>query len=159
STTPFEHISNIISIFPKMKQQSTKWVVMGVLVLISFTMAVAECEEKNQGRQQQCDPQRLSECRNFMRGQSHHGQGQQDEPPRMCCEELRQMPQQCRCDAIQRVFDQEQEQREGEYFNQRGGGQGRGMMERARELPSRCNTEPRRCNIQRRGIFMPGNMW
>ncbi|XP_057846861.2 2S albumin-like cysteine protease inhibitor [Cryptomeria japonica] len=146
-----------------MKQQSTKWVAMGVLVLISFTMAVAECEEKNQGRQQQCDPQRLSDCRNFMRGQSDYGQGQQGQPPRRCCEELRQMPQQCRCDAIQRVFDQEQGEGEGEYFDQQGGGQGRErqqeILERARELPSRCNTSPRRCNIQRRGIFMRGNIW
>ncbi|XP_057846855.1 2S albumin-like cysteine protease inhibitor [Cryptomeria japonica] len=144
-----------------MKQQSTKWVVTAVLVLISLTVAMAECEEENQGRQQQCDPQRLSECRNFMRGQSEHGQGQQGQPPRRCCEELRQMPQQCRCDAIQRVFDQEQEQEqgEGENFNQggrQGGGRQQEILERARELPSRCNTTPGRCNIQRRGIFMSG---
>ncbi|KAH9292056.1 hypothetical protein KI387_042757, partial [Taxus chinensis] len=62
------------------------------------------------------------------------------------------MPQQCRCDAIQRMFDQAEAQREedNERRSVRRHGEEQMELQRARQLPQRCNVSPSRCNIQQR---------
>ncbi|KAH9315999.1 hypothetical protein KI387_024626, partial [Taxus chinensis] len=118
-----------------------------IIVISSAPFTLADCDESeiNQRRQQSCDPRQLYECKDFLRGGRGEEEYEEEEerPSSMCCQGLSRMPQRCRCDAIQQLFDQAQEET---YNNRRTAGrqgererQEQEQLQRARQLPEHCN--------------------
>ncbi len=152
-----------------------KWVTLfaALLLLLEWGTAHEDIVMDGEVVQQQgrsCDPQRLSACRDYM-------QRRRERPSERCCEELQRMSPHCRCRAIEQALDQSQsydssteeifrdsDSQDAAPLNQRRRrrGEGRGreeeeeeMVERAEELPNRCNVResPRRCDIRRHSRY------
>ncbi|KAL6976272.1 hypothetical protein U1Q18_025059 [Sarracenia purpurea var. burkii] len=66
---------------------------------------------------------------------------QRQEHLQQCCQQLENMDEQCRCEAI-KMMVRRQQQEEGEREEMRE------MMQEAEKLPSMCNLSPRRCQIR-----------
>ncbi|GAB4846198.1 hypothetical protein Ancab_025195 [Ancistrocladus abbreviatus] len=62
---------------------------------------------------------------------------------RECCRALRGMDEDCACETLKRIVGELQER--GEEMETR---ETRTMLRKARELPSRCGMEERRCDIR-----------
>eukprot|EP00253_Pinus_taeda_P001874 PITA_01874 len=146
-----------------------KWVTLfaALLLLLEWGTAQEDIVMDGEVVQQQgrsCDPQRLSACRDYL-------QRRRERPSERCCDELQRMSPHCRCRAIERSLDQSQsydsstdsDSQDGAPLNQRRRrrGEGRGReeeeeaVERAEELPDRCNLResPRRCDIRRHSRY------
>nr|CAA44298.1 albumin 1 [Pinus strobus] len=151
---------------PPTTRLALKWASLGVrlLVLLQWGTPTVDAREGvmyGEGLQQQrrsCDPQRLSECREYM-------EMRREQPSERCCEQLERMSPQCRCRAIQQVLDQSQSydlfMDSEAALNQRRRRESRGREEaeeaeeRAAYLPETCNIRqpPRRCDVQRRSRY------
>ncbi|XP_057770094.1 2S seed storage albumin protein-like [Salvia miltiorrhiza] len=98
--------------------------------------------------------QRLSSCQQYLIDGSRfdstpqeEGRGWREAFPR-CCDELEQINQQCRCEAVKQVA---MEQREAGALQ---GREMREMMQTAQRLPSLCRISPQYCdNIGERPMF------
>ncbi len=149
-----------------------KWESLGVTLLLLLhwgapTVDAREGMMYGEGLQQQrrsCDPQRLSQCRDYF-------QRRREQPSEKCCDELERMSPQCRCRAIQQVLDQSQlyDSTTEDLFmdseaarNQRrrrreshGREEEEEAEERAAYLPETCNVRqpPRRCDVQCRSRY------
>ncbi|KAK6150752.1 hypothetical protein DH2020_015684 [Rehmannia glutinosa] len=108
---------------------------------------VADRGESRRCREQ-IERQRLSSCRQYLRDSSRFESsmpenergGWREAFPR-CCDELEQINEQCRCEAVKQVAQQQR---------QAGGLQGREMREMlktAQSLPSLCRISPQSCQI------------
>ncbi|OIT39081.1 PREDICTED: 2S sulfur-rich seed storage protein 1-like [Nicotiana attenuata] len=119
----------------------------------TVTATATEDEYENQGSQrcqEQIQRQRLNHCRMYLsRSRQYYGddlsmvtdddesnQGQQF--LQQCCQELRNMDTQCRCEALRRMMMQERGSR---------GQESERMMGRARYLPRMCNIQPTQCRF------------
>nr|C0HLT8.1 RecName: Full=2S albumin-like cysteine protease inhibitor; Short=AaCI-2S [Araucaria angustifolia] len=92
--------------------------------------------------ERRCDPRRLSDCEDFVRGRSKGGRGEKEcRLSERCCTELQKMPRECRCEAVEGMY-KEAERKE------RGEGEQRQRLERARALPGLCSIEPSYCEIR-----------
>nr|XP_009784996.1 PREDICTED: 2S sulfur-rich seed storage protein 2-like [Nicotiana sylvestris]XP_016506581.1 PREDICTED: 2S sulfur-rich seed storage protein 2-like [Nicotiana tabacum] len=138
-----------------------------LLVVASANTATStEDEHENQGSQrcqEQIQRQRLNHCRIIMtmlenkrymylsRSRQYYGdelsmvrdddesnQGQQH--LQQCCQELRNMDTQCRCEALRRRRRMMQERGSRGQESER-------IMERARYLPRTCNIQPTQCRF------------
>ncbi|KAG8383934.1 hypothetical protein BUALT_Bualt04G0065600 [Buddleja alternifolia] len=95
------------------------------------------CQQQIQGRQ-------FIHCRMFLQSQQQHAQseeGTMSNPPEtlmQCCQQLRGVDMQCRCDAIRQMM------------MKAGGGEGSQqlMMPTAKYLPRICNMGPHICQFQ-----------
>ncbi|KZV34983.1 2S albumin precursor [Dorcoceras hygrometricum] len=121
----------------------------------------------NPGQQQQCQRQlqgrRFQSCQRYLqqgrqggRDDSEDGElvlpaesrGEQSESLRQCCDELRQVNERCRCEAIKQAV-REQQQEGGGYRGQ----EFEEVYDRARNLPQRCQMRhPRQCQLS--GVFL-----
>ncbi|KAK4416683.1 2S albumin [Sesamum alatum] len=124
---------------------------MVMITLIVVLSAAATAEIVNPGREsqrcrQQIERQRLSSCREYLidssRSERMEGENQgrswREEFPR-CCEAFEQIDEQCRCQAVQQVV---QQQRQGGELQ---GREMREMLQTAQSLPSLCRISPRYC--------------
>nr|AAC27000.1 2S seed storage protein precursor [Pseudotsuga menziesii] len=149
-----------------------KWVSLGValLLLVQWSTPNVDAAGDNmfgedvvqqQQRRGSCDPQRLSSCRDYL-------ERRREQPSERCCNELERMSPQCRCPAIQQVFDQSSEDLSmvDSHSQNAAGNQRRReergreeaeeeMVERAQRLPNTCNVRqpPRHCDIQRHSRY------
>ncbi|XP_016453453.1 2S sulfur-rich seed storage protein 2-like [Nicotiana tabacum] len=119
----------------------------------TVTTTVTEDDIENQGSQrcqEQIQRQRLNYCRMYLsRSRQYYGDelsmmtddkesNQGQEHLQQCCQELRNMDTQCRCEALRRMVTQQR------------GGRGQDaerMSERARYLPRMCNIQPTQCRF------------
>ncbi|KAK3021277.1 hypothetical protein RJ639_047268 [Escallonia herrerae] len=125
------------------------------------TITTTTIEEENPhhgGSRQRCreqfqQQQQLRHCQMYMRQGSPYDAGlalamvtgvnpQQQQHLRECCQQLRNIDEQCRCEAIRQMVRQQQ----------MGGGsqqeQIQEMAQKAQYLPRRCNMEPQQCQIR-----------
>ncbi|KAL7141978.1 hypothetical protein ABFS83_08G091000 [Erythranthe nasuta] len=111
---------------------------------VEIVNVVAAEESSPQGCRQEIERQRLSSCREYLTDSSRFlpgnegGRGWREEFPR-CCEELQQITQQCRCQAVKQVA---QEQRQAGRLQGREIGE---MLQTAQSLPSLCRISPHYC--------------
>nr|XP_009617265.1 2S sulfur-rich seed storage protein 2-like [Nicotiana tomentosiformis] len=120
----------------------------------TITATATEGEYENQGSQrcqEQIQRQRLNHCRMYLsRSRQYYGdelsmvtdddeRNQGQEHLQQCCQELRNMDTQCRCEALRRMMMQERGSR-GQESEQI-------LMERARYLPRMCNIQPTQCRF------------
>ncbi|XP_073042172.1 2S seed storage albumin protein-like [Primulina eburnea] len=130
----------------------------------TFTTTIVD--ETNPGQHQQCRQQlqgrRFRSCQRYLQQGREGGRyddsededlptlnpGEQSESLRQCCNDLRNVNEQCRCEAIRQAVREQQQ--EG------GGYQGEGFQqvyERARNLPRRCHLDrPQQCQLS--GVFV-----
>ncbi|XP_057461315.1 2S sulfur-rich seed storage protein 2-like [Actinidia eriantha] len=116
------------------------------------TITTTVVEEENPG-QQQCREQ-IQRQQNLRHCQMYLAQGreyyeaamvtdpnpQQQQHLRECCQQLQKIDEECRCEGVRTAVRQQQGQREREEMGQ--------VMQKAEDLPSKCNLSPRRCQIQ-----------
>ncbi|GFZ06523.1 hypothetical protein Acr_18g0006930 [Actinidia rufa] len=102
---------------------------------------------RNPRQQQQCREQ-IQRQQNLRHCQMYLAQGrdqyevamvtdinpQQQQHLRECCQQLRSMDEECRCDGVRTAVRQQQGQREREEMGQ--------VMQKAQDLPSKCNLSP-----------------
>ncbi|GER35292.1 2S albumin seed storage protein [Striga asiatica] len=110
-----------------------------LLVLLAFSAvkALGSCGEEIKS-------QRLSSCSEYLRDSSRFDEsesGWREEFPR-CCEELEQINEQCRCQALSQVTQQQMVQ----------GREKQEMLRTAQSLTSLCRIPPQSCEIQLRGL-------
>ncbi|KAK4393771.1 2S albumin [Sesamum angolense] len=126
---------------------------MVMIALIIVLLAASTTAEivnpgswESQRCRQQIERQRLSSCREYLIDSSrsvrmeggNQGRSWREEFPR-CCEALEQIEEQCRCQAVQQVVQQEGEREELQ------GREVREMLETAQSLPSLCRISPHYC--------------
>ncbi|GAA0185788.1 hypothetical protein LIER_33076 [Lithospermum erythrorhizon] len=117
---------------------------------ISTTTEVAELAERCQQQQQQINAcQRYlidsSQCSSSGRSSYSNERGDWREEFPRCCEQLEQIDEQCRCEAIKQVAQQQHQQLQGREKEE--------MLQTAQSLPNLCRISPQRCDIQRRGQY------
>ncbi|KAL0449833.1 UNVERIFIED_CONTAM: 2S albumin [Sesamum latifolium] len=125
--------------------------VMIALIVVLLAAATTAEEIVNPGREsqrcrQQIERQRLNSCREYLIDSSrsvrmeggNQGRSWREEFPR-CCEALEQIDEQCRCQAVQQVV---QQQRQGGELQ---GREMQEMLQTAQSLPSLCRISPRYC--------------
>ncbi|KAL3631932.1 hypothetical protein CASFOL_024916 [Castilleja foliolosa] len=116
-------------------------------------------DEANPGQQQQCQRQlqgrQFRSCQRYLSHRSSNevlemsteNPGQRQQRLQECCDQLRNVNEQCRCEAIRHAVRQlQQQQQEGQGQQQTG--QSQKVYTRATELPSRCNIRPQQCQIR-----------
>ncbi|GFZ06544.1 hypothetical protein Acr_18g0007140 [Actinidia rufa] len=91
------------------------------------TITTTVVEEENPGQQQ---------CREQIQRQNP----QRQQHLRECCQQLRSIDEECRCKGVRMAMRQQKGQWESEEMRQ--------VMQKAQDLPSRCNLSPCRCEIQ-----------
>ncbi|KAL2523670.1 2S seed storage protein 5 [Abeliophyllum distichum] len=120
----------------------------------TITTTVVE-EEKDDCRQQFQQQQQLYHCKMYLSQGSQSEQislrsirnpRQQEEHLDDCCQQLRNMSERCRCQAIKQVV-QQQEQQGGKYQTR----EMEEILQKAENLPSKCDVEPKQCQI--RAVF------
>ncbi|KAL8039724.1 hypothetical protein ABFX02_10G054700 [Erythranthe guttata] len=115
-------------------------------------------DEANRGEQQQCRQQiqgrRFQSCQRYLsqRGQIEEEEAiemttgnpqQQSQYLRDCCQQLQNVNQQCRCEAIKQAVKEIQQQG-GQYQT----GQSEQVYQKARSLPRQCNfRSPQQCQF------------
>ncbi|XP_059282658.1 2S seed storage albumin protein-like [Lycium ferocissimum] len=115
----------------------------------SFTITVTEDDIDNpsQSCQEQIQRQRLNHCRMYLSRSRQYElsmvtdddkSNQAQEHLQQCCQEMRNMDTQCRCQALRRMVSQERGTQ---------GQQAERMLGRARYLPRMCNIQPTQCHF------------
>ncbi|KAL3642685.1 hypothetical protein CASFOL_013500 [Castilleja foliolosa] len=100
-----------------------------------------QCQRQLQGRQFGSCQRYLSQRRSAYPEEEEVIERQQLQ---QCCDQLRNVNDQCRCEAIKRALRQLQQQ-EGQ---QQTGQQSQQIYSMATNLPNRCNMRPRQCRIR-----------
>ncbi|XP_073047260.1 2S seed storage albumin protein-like [Primulina eburnea] len=118
-------------------------------------------DEDNRGRQQECQQQvqgrQFRSCQRYFQQGREGGRfdsvdgelllalnrGKQSGSLKECCNELRNVNEECRCEAIRQVVKEQQQGGPGYQ-----GEEIQEVYERARELPRRCQfTRPQQCQL------------
>ncbi|KAL8039727.1 hypothetical protein ABFX02_10G055000 [Erythranthe guttata] len=117
-------------------------------------------DEANRGEQQQCRQQiqgrRFQSCQRYLSQRGQYGGDeeeviemttgnpqQQSQYLRDCCQQLQNVNQQCRCEAIKQAVKEIQQQG-GQYQT----GQSEQVYQKARSLPRQCNfRSPQQCQF------------
>ncbi|CAA0839453.1 Unknown protein [Striga hermonthica] len=110
-----------------------------LLAVVSAVKVLGSCGEEIKS-------QRLSSCREYLRDSSRldvSENGWREEFPR-CCEELEQINEQCRCQALSQLVAQQQMAQ---------GREKQEMLRTAQSLTSLCRIPPQSCEIQLRGLL------
>uniref|UniRef100_A0A5B7BE13 Putative Protease inhibitor/seed storage/LTP family n=1 Tax=Davidia involucrata TaxID=16924 RepID=A0A5B7BE13_DAVIN len=116
------------------------------------TITTVEIDEENPSQAQRCrqqiQRQRLNECQEYLSQsirsimlptEMGRSRGQQLQE---CCQQLEEVEEQCRCEAVRRAVQQQQQQEELQ------GQQRREMLQSAQHLTSSCRLQPQRCDIR-----------
>ncbi|KAL2250781.1 2S albumin [Sesamum indicum] len=107
-----------------------------------------QCRQQLQGRQFRSCQRYLSQGRSPYGGEEDEvlemstGNQQSEQSLRDCCQQLRNVDERCRCEAIRQAVRQQQQ--EGGYQE----GQSQQVYQRARDLPRRCNMRPQQCQFR-----------
>ncbi|KAH6758118.1 hypothetical protein C2S52_023004 [Perilla frutescens var. hirtella] len=119
------------------------------LLLLLGSAAAVEIQNPGESRgrcRQEIEGQRLSSCRQYLRDGSrcdttpqNEGGGWREAFPQ-CCEELEQINQRCRCEALKQVA---WEQRQAGELQERELGE---MLRTAQSLPSLCRISSQYCD-------------
>ncbi|XP_058072669.1 2S seed storage albumin protein-like [Magnolia sinica] len=141
----------------------TKFVALAtLLVLVSMahaaiyrtTITETVINEESQSQQQRCqqEVQRkpLDSCRTYLQ----YGQGgrllmvgtarNQGQVPQECCQQMRNVREECRCEALrQMVREQQQQPGQGEFQ----GEEQEEIQQRAENIPDQCKLRPQSCQI------------
>ncbi|KAL3628286.1 hypothetical protein CASFOL_027332 [Castilleja foliolosa] len=132
---------------------------VAVATATSYTTTVTTTtfeDEANPGQQQQCQRQlqgrQFRSCQRYLsqRSSSPYTEEEVIENPgqqqqlQQCCDQLRNVNEQCRCEAIKHAVRQLQQQQEGQQQT----GQSGQVYQRATELPRKCNMRPQQCQIR-----------
>ncbi|CAI9303630.1 unnamed protein product [Lactuca saligna] len=126
----------------------------------SQSQSQGQCRRRIQGQQ-------VSHCQmHITEGSSSEGdlismpvvRPKQQEPHlQLCCQQLRNVEEECQCEAINEAFEeaQKKQQQQQQQGGRRGGQgqQGRGqlvqqMLRRAEQIPDQCNLQIQQCRIQ-----------
>ncbi|KAF9597526.1 hypothetical protein IFM89_019440 [Coptis chinensis] len=108
-------------------------------------------DEANTYQSERCHRQlsqmRMDSCRQYLQpymilrrggGRVHSGRMQQ------CCQELEEVNQECRCEALRQMMQRMEGRYEGEQQMEE-------TVRRAQRLPNMCGMEPQYCKIPQRG--------
>ncbi|KAH7841555.1 hypothetical protein Vadar_031408 [Vaccinium darrowii] len=131
------------------KTPATIFILLFVAAAATTTTTVAEVENLGQSREQRCRQQELNACQQYLRESTRitrrevllNQSGWREQFP-ICCQQLEQLEEQCRCEGLRRVFRQQQQR--GELW----GLEMQEMMETAESLPSLCRISPLWCDIR-----------
>jgi len=108
-------------------------------------------------RQQQCSRhlqgQQLRQCQTHLQQPDQTPFQQQQQTLQQCCQELRNVDQQCQCNAVKKIFAEVQQQQQQQQQQQETGPFGSQQIQRlkqkAENLPNQCNLQTRRqCQIK-----------
>ncbi|KAL0338635.1 UNVERIFIED_CONTAM: 2S albumin [Sesamum angustifolium] len=107
-----------------------------------------QCRRELQGRQFRSCQMYLSQGRSPYGGddavlEMSTGNQQSEQSLRECCQQLRNVDERCRCEAIRHAVRQQQQ--EGGSYQE---GQSQQVYQRARDLPRRCNMRPQQCQFR-----------
>ncbi|XWS09857.1 hypothetical protein CRYUN_Cryun39dG0025500 [Craigia yunnanensis] len=109
---------------------------------------------ENGGRQESSCQQQLKKqkylkhCREYMEEQcSSSSYNRPDAPIEACCEQLEKLDKQCRCPGLKQAVQRQME--EGEL----GREEKQEMFQVAEKVMSKCEMEPRKCEMQSRSWF------
>ncbi|KAJ9537938.1 hypothetical protein OSB04_030671 [Centaurea solstitialis] len=105
-----------------------------------------------QQQQQHCgrhlQGQQLRQCQTHLQEQNP---SQQQQTLQQCCQELRNIDQQCQCRAVKKIFGEVQEQQQ-QQTGPFGSQQTQRLKQKAENLPNQCNLQTRRqCQIKTPG--------
>lgn len=114
------------------------------------TITTVEVDDDNQRQQERCRQMRAHEeigsCAQYLSQQSRYVlqmRGIDNQRRREghafeeCCNELRNVDEECRCELLEEIAMEEQRRARGQ--------EGRQMLQRARNLPSMCGMRPQQC--------------
>ncbi|KAJ9537934.1 hypothetical protein OSB04_030667 [Centaurea solstitialis] len=113
---------------------------------------------QQQQQQQHCgrhlQGQQLRQCQTHLQNQNPSQQQQQT--LQQCCQELRNIDQQCQCRAVKKIFAEVQQQQQQQQQQQEtgpfGSQQTQRLKQKAENLPNQCNLQTRRqCQIKTPG--------
>ncbi|KAM0840751.1 hypothetical protein ACQ4PT_059450 [Festuca glaucescens] len=130
----------------------------------STTIATAQCNNDVQGEgttttgyDQQCPDEtikKLDVCQDYMKERCMPGQDWRwwkccKKVQSMCCQQLAETPQQCRCKTICKGFQSELGQilEHADLYGSYLQGTVASLTQRAQSLPSVCNMTPSSCNL------------
>ncbi|XP_047331371.1 2S seed storage albumin protein-like [Impatiens glandulifera] len=129
------------------------------------TVTVVEEEDFNPARpQQRCQEQiqrqqQLRHCQMYLKEKSGRrssvlemstdNNDDQDQYLDQCCQQLRNLNEQCRCKGLQEAVRQQQQQTRGGERGQTEQSQKQRIVDEAERLPSRCEVSPRSCTFER----------
>ncbi|CAK9147173.1 unnamed protein product [Ilex paraguariensis] len=120
------------------------------------TITTTVVEEGNPRESQECREQiqreqQLPHCQRYLSQRSPYElvlnpreQEEQEQHLRQCCQQLQNIDEECRCEAVNEAVRQRQRQQEGG----RQAEERRQVEQRAQDLPRRCNLEPQQCQIR-----------
>ncbi|KAL5547649.1 hypothetical protein UlMin_002880 [Ulmus minor] len=103
----------------------------------TFTTVITD-DERRESCREQIMRQSLGPCMRYMREQMSDRRSPNLE---QCCEQMRDMDENCRCRGLHHKMMEQSEQLSGEEM--------RRMMEKAEHLPSKCNMGPQSCDFGR----------
>nr|ARD06070.1 PawS-like protein 1b [Dimorphotheca sinuata] len=119
----------------------------------SLPVPVEECRSQIQGQLLNHCQMHLTQGTSFdhklMMPVSREQQQQQEEL-QLCCNQLRQVDEQCQCQAIQQAFNQaqiQQQQQDVPYGRQQSG-QMQQILRKTQMLPNQCKLQVQQCPIQ-----------
>ncbi|KAI4374759.1 hypothetical protein MLD38_012716 [Melastoma candidum] len=128
-----------------------------------------------EGCQGRVQAQQLQSCRQYLRGASGKGsqgyivlpreggggqQGQQEQQKQQqqqlqqCCQQLKQVEDKCRCEALKEIVRQEQQQQPTQQPSQPGQ-----IQQRASALPAACGLGSQRCQFGTGASVRPNVFW
>ncbi|XP_062170565.1 2S seed storage albumin protein-like [Alnus glutinosa] len=154
----FKNSSDIVFHIITMARLATLATLFAALLLVAHaaaafhttvtTVDVDDNIENQQRRGESCREQvqrqqNLNHCQRYMRQQCESGSfedGNQQQHLQQCCQQLRRMDEQCRCEGLRQVVRQQQGELRGEEMRE--------MMECARHMPNQCHLSPQRCEIR-----------
>ncbi|XP_047329844.1 2S sulfur-rich seed storage protein 1-like [Impatiens glandulifera] len=122
-----------------------------IVTALRITTTVVEDDNipEQRSHEQIQTKQQLQHCQTYLREiarrpATRRGQGDRLE---QCCNDLRSLDQECRCQGLQQAIlhqqqQQQQQTHQGEGFQER-------LLKEAETLPSKCDTTPRTCSFQR----------
>ncbi|KAK1285730.1 hypothetical protein QJS10_CPB20g01653 [Acorus calamus] len=120
--------------------------------------SVTQTSERCRREVQQHQHQMSMMCRSYIesgRGGTRLTLATNQGVPRQCCETLRQVRENCRCDSLNQMMEDvmSQRRRGGKYGGQEEEEEEAQMMVgRAENLPSECGFGPRHCQIRMGGM-------
>nr|ARD06086.1 PawS-like protein CC.c [Dimorphotheca sinuata] len=122
----------------------------------SLPVPVEECRSQIQGQLLNHCQMHLTQGTSFdhklMMPVSREQQQQQEEELQLCCNQLRQVDEQCQCQAIQQAFNQAQIQQQRARaivpYGRQQSGQMQQILRKTQMLPNQCKLQVQQCPIQ-----------
>ncbi|XP_077252714.1 2S seed storage albumin protein-like [Tasmannia lanceolata] len=113
------------------------------------TITTSEITDENESQSERCrrevSMEQMRECRQYLqsgRRQVLRGGVINQQVPQMCCERLRQVREDCRCEAVKQMAEEQMGELRGEEMQE--------MIRRAENLPDMCGMRPQHCDIRGR---------